>query len=81
MKQILIEIDDELVEKLEKVAPSRSRKRSEFVRNAIRQAIWDLQQRETAEAYRQQPDSDYDAYLNSSVWEPPPDRRVRRQRK
>jgi predicted DNA-binding protein len=81
MKQILIEIDDELIEKLEKVAPSRSRRRSEFVRNAIRQAIWDLQERETAEAYRQQPDSNHDAYLDSSVWEPPPKRRVRRQRK
>ena len=75
MKQILIEVDDDLAEKLEQVAPSRSRRRSEFVRHAIRQAIWDLQERETAEAYRQQPDSDREAYIDSSVWEPQPRRR------
>ena len=81
MKQIIIEIDDELGEKLEQVAPSRSRRRSEFIRNAIRQAIWDLQEQETADAYRQQPDSDRDAYLDSSVWEPPPKRNSKRRRR
>jgi predicted transcriptional regulator len=75
MKQILVEVDDDLAEKLEQVAPSRSRRRSEFVRYAIRQAIWDLQERETAEAYRQRPDSDQEVYLDSSVWEPRPRRR------
>jgi len=81
MKQILIEVDDDLAEKLERVAPSRSRRRSEFVRNAVRQAIWDLQERETAECYRQQPDSGRDVYLDSSVWEPHPGRQTPRQRK
>jgi predicted transcriptional regulator len=79
MKQILIEIDDELGEKLEQVAPARGRRRSEFIRNAIRQAIWDVQEQQTAEAYRKQPDSDREAYLDSSVWEPAP-RRNRRRR-
>jgi len=72
MKQILIEIDDELAEVLEKVAPTRSRRRSEFVRHAIRQALWDLEEQATAEAYRQQPDSSADAYLDANVWEKPP---------
>ena len=72
MKQILVEIDDDLVERLEKVAPPRSRRRSEFVRNAIRQAIWDLEEQATAEAYRRQADSECDSYLTSSVWEPRP---------
>ncbi len=71
MKQILIEIDDELAEMLERVAPSRSRRRSEFVRHAIRQALWDLEEQTTAEAYRQQPDSSADAYLDANVWEKP----------
>ena len=81
MKQILVEIDDDLVERLEKLAPPRSRRRSEFVRNAIRQAIWNLEEQATAEAYRQQPDSESDTYLNSSVWEPQEKRRIRRQRR
>ncbi len=72
MKQILIEIDDELAEMLEKVAPTRSRRRSEFVRRAIRQALWDVEEQVTAEAYRQQPDSPADAYLDANVWERSP---------
>jgi predicted transcriptional regulator len=70
MKQILVEIDDDLLERLDRVAPSRSRRRSEFVRNAIRQALWDLEEKATAAAYRRQPDTEADAYLNSHVWEP-----------
>jgi hypothetical protein len=81
MKQILVEIDDELGEKLEQVAPARSRRRSEFIRNAIRQAIWDLQEQETADAYRQQPDSNQESYLEPSVWEPAPKRPGKRRRR
>jgi metal-responsive CopG/Arc/MetJ family transcriptional regulator len=62
MKQMLIQIDDELAVRLEKVAPSRSRLRSEFVRAALRKALWELEERATAEAYRRQPDSAADAY-------------------
>ena len=69
MKQFLIELDDETAEKLEHVAPARSRKRSQFVRSAIRRALWELEERATAEAYRNQPDSATDAYVDASVWE------------
>jgi metal-responsive CopG/Arc/MetJ family transcriptional regulator len=62
MKQMLIQIDDELAVRLEKVAPSRSRLRSEFVRAALRKALWEIEERATAEAYRRQPDSAEDAY-------------------
>ncbi len=68
IRQILIEIDDELAEMLERVAPTRRRRRSDFVRYAIRQALWDLEEQATAEAYRQQPDSPTDAYLVANVW-------------
>ena len=57
MKQLLIEIDEEMAKQLEREAPSRSRRRSEFSRNAIRQALWDLDERATAQAYARQPDS------------------------
>jgi Arc/MetJ-type ribon-helix-helix transcriptional regulator len=69
MKQLLIEVDDELASELEKVAPGRSRRRSEFIRYAIRQALWDLEEKRTAEAYKQQPDSENDVYQDPHVWE------------
>ena len=69
MKQILIEIDDETAEKLEQVAPGRSRRRSQFIRSAIRRALWELEEKATAEAYRKQPDSADDTYVDPPVWE------------
>jgi predicted DNA-binding protein len=70
MKQVLIEVDDDTAHRLERVAPARSRRRSEFIRAAIRKALAEVEEQRTAEAYRQQPDTD-PAYLDPSVWEPP----------
>ena len=81
MKQLLIEVDDELAAELEKVAPGRSRRRSEFIRCAIRQALWDLEEKRTAEAYKQQPDSADEIYLDPRVWETPIRRTAPRRRK
>jgi hypothetical protein len=55
MKQMLIEIDDRSARDLERVAPARERRRSEFVRLAIRRALDLALDRETREAYRKQP--------------------------
>jgi predicted transcriptional regulator len=79
MKQLLVEIEDDLAERLEEVAPSRSRRRSEFIRRAIRRAIWELEEQETAEAYARTPDSSEDAYVDPSVWEAPPRTRAGRK--
>ena len=70
MKQFLVELDDETAEKLEEVAPARSRKRSQFVRTAIRGALWELEEQATAEAYRSKPDSSEDAYVDAHAWDP-----------
>jgi predicted transcriptional regulator len=69
MKQLLIEVDPETAAQLEKVAPGRSRRRSEFIRSAIRRALWELEERATAEAYARRPDSADDAYIDPVVWE------------
>jgi predicted transcriptional regulator len=82
MKQLLIELDDETASKLEQVAPGRSRRRSEFIRAAIRRALWALEEHATAEAYRAQPDSVADAYVDAGVWEQDqvrPKRKTRRR--
>ena len=71
MKQVLIEIDEDMAERLERVAPARSRLRSEFIREAIRRALAEVEERRTAEAYRRQPDGEGDAYVDPRVWESP----------
>jgi predicted transcriptional regulator len=80
MKTLIVELDDEVAAKIERVAPGRTRQRSEFIRNAIRKALWDLEEQATAEAYRQQPDTADSAYINSDVWESRPKSRRKRSR-
>ena len=69
MNQLLIELDDEVAAKLERLTLGRARMRSEFIRNAIRSAIWDLEEKTTAAAYARNPDSAADVYVDASVWE------------
>ena len=79
MKQLLIELEDDLAAKLERVAPGRARKRSEFIRKAISRALWEIEEDATAEAYRRRPDSAADAYLDLRAWEPPHSRKRSRR--
>jgi metal-responsive CopG/Arc/MetJ family transcriptional regulator len=74
MKQLLVEIDDQTAEELERVAPARSRQRSEFVRRALRRALWEEEERRTREAYLTTPDDARDAYVEPSAWEAAPAR-------
>ena len=69
MKQVLVEIDDETAARLESVASGRSRKRSEFIRLAVRRALWELEERKTREAYLREPDNADDVYIEPAVWE------------
>lgn len=69
MKKVLIELDDATAKELERVAPARSRKRSQFIRSAIRKALWELEEQATAEAYERQPDSAAEPYVDAEVWE------------
>jgi predicted transcriptional regulator len=70
MKQILVEVDDEMAGRLERIAPARSRRRSEFIRAAIGKALAEVEEERTAAAYRRQPDAGDDAYIDPRVWEP-----------
>jgi len=75
--QIILEIDDALARELEAVAPSRARKRSEFIRRALRQALDAEAERRMREAYANQPDSPDDVYLDPAAWEARGKRRSR----
>jgi Arc/MetJ-type ribon-helix-helix transcriptional regulator len=70
MKPMLVELDDEVAAKLEQVAPGRARRRSEFIRMAVRRALWDLEEQATAEAYQRVPDAAAEAHGDPAVWEP-----------
>ena len=70
MKQVLVEFDDETLARLERVIPSRSRRRSQFIRSAVNRALWELEEQATAEAYRRLPDASDEAYQDAAVWEP-----------
>lgn len=79
--QIIVELDEATARELERVAPSRARKRSDFVRRALRQALDAEAERHMAEAYRRQPDDAQPEWLDPDAWEPtPPARRRRRSR-
>lgn len=71
MNQILLEIDEATFARLERVAPSRSRKRSEFLRAAIQRALWEIEEKETRAAYLKSPDTDREAVFDPATWEAP----------
>jgi hypothetical protein len=77
--QILFNLDPRTARELEKVAPARSRRRSAFIRTAIRKAIWEAQERHTRRAYAQRPDEEA-VYFDASVWDDKPGRRRPRSR-
>jgi metal-responsive CopG/Arc/MetJ family transcriptional regulator len=61
MKQLLIQLDEQTLTELNRVAAPGKRQRSEFVRQAIRKAIREAEYDAMREAYRKQPDSTGDA--------------------
>jgi len=68
-KQILVELDAETAARLERAAPASSRTRSEFIRAAIRRALWELEERETRAAYLGEVDGKDPAWPEPE-WEP-----------
>ena len=68
MKSLVVEVDDELADRLERVAPDHSRGRSEFVRAAILKAVWEAEEQATAKAYARHPDSQ-DTVLDPTAWD------------
>jgi len=61
MKPFLIQLDEQTLVALNRVAEPGKRKRSEFVRQAIRKAIRQAEFRAMREAYARNPDSAQDA--------------------
>ena len=66
-----MEFDEHTLQALERVAPARSRRRSEFIRKAVQKALWELQERSTAEAYARSPDSE-PILFDPAAWDDSP---------
>lgn len=69
MRTLQVQIEDDLVEKLDHFVPRESNQQALFVIRAIRQALWDAEERATAKAYRQQPDRVEDQAFDPELWE------------
>jgi hypothetical protein len=78
-KQVIVELDDATAQELEAVAPSRARKRSEFVRRALRTALDAALEQRIARAYALKPD-DPEAFFDPEAWETRPARPRTRRR-
>jgi predicted transcriptional regulator len=64
MKRLSIQLDEQTLQALNRVAAPGKRMRSEFVRQAIRKAVREAQYKAIREGYRKQPDS----HLNGDDW-------------
>lgn len=68
MKQLLIQLDDALAARLEKVAPAKSHKRSEFIRRAILKSLDEELEQRTRAAYEAFPDEE--STVDPAEWAP-----------
>jgi predicted transcriptional regulator len=72
MPSILVHFDDATYKALNQMAPAANRKRTEFIRAAVKEAIRKRAYAEMREAYRKQPDSaaESDSWSNCEKFEP-----------
>jgi metal-responsive CopG/Arc/MetJ family transcriptional regulator len=70
MPSILIQLDEPLLQSLNRVAPAAKRQRAEFIREAVREAIRKREYEAIRAAYLRQPDSgdEADDWANADEW-------------
>ena len=66
MPQVLIQFETATLEAIDRIAPAAKRKRADFIRKAVKDAIFLHEQTRMREAYRLQPDS-----AEADIWELP----------
>jgi metal-responsive CopG/Arc/MetJ family transcriptional regulator len=67
MSQVLIHFDEATLKAIDRIAPAAKRKRADFIRQAVKDAIFQRETERMREAYRLQPDS----INGSESWELP----------
>jgi predicted transcriptional regulator len=63
MSQVLIDFDDATLRAIDRIAPAAKRKRADFIRQAVKEAIFREETARMREAYRLLPDS-----IDGSEW-------------
>ena len=66
MSQVLIHFDEETLRAIDRIAPAAKRKRADFIRQAVKDAIFRYETERMREAYRLEPDS----AEGSESWDP-----------
>jgi metal-responsive CopG/Arc/MetJ family transcriptional regulator len=61
MPNVLIQFEQATLKAIDRIAPAKKRKRADFIRNAVKDAIFRHDQERMQEAYRLRPDSGQDA--------------------
>ena len=67
MPQVLIHFDEATLKAIDRIAPAAKRKRADFIRLAVKDAIFRRETERMREAYRLQPDS----VEGSDTWDLP----------
>jgi len=67
MPQVLIQFDEATLRAIDRIAPVAKRKRADFIRRAVKDAIFRQETERMREAYQLQPDS----VEGSDVWDLP----------
>jgi predicted transcriptional regulator len=57
MPQVLVQFDDATLAAIDRVAPATPRKRADFIRKAVKDALFEKETARMREAYVRQPDS------------------------
>ena len=72
MQKVLIRFGDATLEAIDRIAPAAKQKRAEFIRSAVKDAIFRHEQERMRDAYRVQPDSAQgaDPWELPEEWEP-----------
>lgn len=61
MPQVLVQFEEATLEAIDRIAPAAKRRRAEFIRKAVKDAIFRHEQEKMRRAYQSQPDSAGDA--------------------
>ena len=67
MPQVLVHFDEATLRAIDRIAPAAKRQRADFIRKAVKDALFLRETERMREAYRRQPDSAESA----EVWELP----------
>ena len=67
MPQVLVHFDESTIQAIDRIAPAAKRKRADFIRKAVKDAIFQRETERMREAYLLKPDSADDA----DIWDSP----------